>query len=144
MVRTTEKVVCYVVHDGHLLVFTHDNVPMEVTGVQVPAGTIREGESADDAALRELAEETGLEGEIVSALGAADYDVRPMREEICRRHFYLLSVRSVDVGERWTAGEDDPADGGSPQSWTCFWIPLAQGHVLSAGLGALLHKIPIA
>jgi hypothetical protein len=32
MPREVEKVVCYVVHDNHLLVFTHDNQPMTNRG----------------------------------------------------------------------------------------------------------------
>ena len=54
------KVVCYVIQEGHLLVFTHDTVPIEVTGVQVPAGTIEAGESPEECVLREVREETGL------------------------------------------------------------------------------------
>ncbi|WP_247826827.1 NUDIX domain-containing protein [Arthrobacter antioxidans] len=54
-----QKAVCYVVHDGHLLVFTHDDTPITDTGVQGPAGSIKPGESPEQAAIRELLEETG-------------------------------------------------------------------------------------
>lgn len=39
--RVVRKVVGYVVREDKLLVFTHDDIPLEVTGVQVPAGTMR-------------------------------------------------------------------------------------------------------
>ncbi|WP_372438832.1 NUDIX domain-containing protein [Arthrobacter sunyaminii] len=42
---------CYV-DDEHLLAFTHDGVP--ISGVQVPAGSIRTSESPEEAAIREL------------------------------------------------------------------------------------------
>ncbi|MGP5049571.1 NUDIX domain-containing protein [Glutamicibacter ardleyensis] len=51
-----EKAVCYVVQDDHLLVFTHLQHPMHITGVQVPAGTIKPGETPNQAAERELFE----------------------------------------------------------------------------------------
>jgi len=41
--RLVRKVVGYVVRNGKLLVFTHDDVPIEVAGVQVPAGTVEPG-----------------------------------------------------------------------------------------------------
>jgi 8-oxo-dGTP pyrophosphatase MutT (NUDIX family) len=70
------KVVCYIVRDGQLLVFRHADYDLEQVGLQVPAGSIRPGESPEDAALREAREETGLSqfsvvrklGEIASGL----------------------------------------------------------------------------
>lgn len=47
MPREVHKAVCYVVHDEHILVFTHRGVPMTVTGVQVPAGAVEVGESPE-------------------------------------------------------------------------------------------------
>lgn len=136
-----EKAVCYVVASDRLLVFTHDDVPLAVTGVQVPAGTVHDDESPAEAAVRELAEETGISAEVVRLLGTADYDLAPTRPEIARRHFFQLRAEDVDVEGVWTAGEVDPRAGGAPQSWTCQWIPLPQAHVLAAGLGAMLGEL---
>lgn len=135
-----EKAVCYVIADEHLLVFTHDDEPMEVTGVQVPAGSIRDGESAAEAAVRELHEETGLRGRVVRPLGVADYDLAPTRDEVARRHFFVMAVDDADIESIWSAGENDPSTGGMRHSWTCRWIRLSQAHVLAAGLGAKLGE----
>ncbi|QMU97902.1 NUDIX domain-containing protein [Microbacterium esteraromaticum] len=141
MTRIVAKVVCYVVHEGHLLVFTHDDVPLTTAGVQVPAGSVEDGESPADAAMRELREETGLRGEVVRQLGVEDYDLAPVRDEIARRHFFELSVEGADITRRWPAGEDDPETGTGAHSWTCWWLPLAHAHVLAAGLGARLGAL---
>ncbi|MDM7990416.1 NUDIX domain-containing protein [Arthrobacter sp. zg-Y877] len=141
MIKPVRKVVCYAVQQDHLLVFTHNAVPLEVTGVQVPAGTIRPGEEPAQAAVRELQEETGLTGRVQRYLGKSVYDLRPKRFELATRHFYQLEVSVSDLSARWEAGEPDPDDGGSPASWTCWWMPLPQAHVLAAGLGAMLGEL---
>ncbi|WP_434992203.1 NUDIX hydrolase [Arthrobacter sp. Ld5] len=136
--REVQKVVCYVVHDGHLLVFTHDDTPITRTGIQVPAGSIRAGESPEDAAIRELSEETGRHGQLVRGVGTQRYDLRPARDEVAVRHYFRFSMTNADLTERWTAGETDPSHGGGSITWTCWWIPLTDAHVLAAGFGGLL------
>ena len=69
------RVACYVVREGiagpELLVFDHVDVPD--AGTQVPAGGMEPGESVEEAALREVAEETGLTGaRVVRLLGVSD------------------------------------------------------------------------
>lgn len=136
-----EKAVCYVVQDDHLLVFTHLQHPMHITGVQVPAGTIKPGETPYQAAERELFEETGLEGIVSRELGTTAYDIRPLRDEIANRHFLELSVPQQDLSRRWVAGEQDPSHGGAAETWECWWLPLEQAHVLAAGFGSQLWKL---
>lgn len=139
--RLVQKVVAYVVHEGRLLVFTHDDVALEITGVQVPAGSVEAGEAPEDAAIREVREETGLRARVVRALGIERYDLWPAKAEVHERHFFQLELIDNDVPERWEAGEDDPSDGGMPLRWTCWWTPLQNSHVLSAGFGARLGAI---
>ncbi len=66
----------------------------------LPGGRIEYGERAQDAALRELHEETGVEAEITGLLDVID----GMFPEF-GRHYVL-----VDFAARWIAGEPRPGD----------------------------------
>lgn len=138
---TVRKALVYVVRDGHLLVFRHLDYPMEEVGIQVPAGTIRPNESTEEAALRELIEETGYSDfRIVRRLGTSTYDISPYRIEVQERHFFLAEP-TADLPERWRGQElHDGLE--PPTAFEFFWIPLNQGHVLQSGQGALLSVIP--
>ncbi len=74
MPRTIEKVTTFVTRqskDGHdLLLFEHPNA-----GIQIPAGTVEDGETPEQAVIREVNEETGLAPSSVSIrqyLGCAE------------------------------------------------------------------------
>lgn len=134
------KVLCYIVRDGKLLVFRHTEYTYEEVGIQVPAGSIRDGETPEDAALREAYEETGLKGfRIVRKLGEAIYDITPYRFEIQKRHFYHLELDS-STPERWLSQEDHDGQQ-APTRFECFWLPLEAAHILQSGQGALLGKL---
>ena len=66
------KVTAFVTRPGpggeELLLFRHPNA-----GIQIPAGTVEEGETIEQAVLREVAEETGLENvRLVGCIGQRD------------------------------------------------------------------------
>lgn len=133
-----QKVVCYIVRDGHLLVFKHLDELWDQSGLQVPAGSIKPGESPEAAAMREACEETGLsEFHIVRKVGETEYDMAPYRAETHHRHFFHLEADD-ETPARWISHESDPDDGSGTKRFECYWIPLTQGHTLSAGQGALL------
>ena len=88
---------------GRLLVFDHLDVD---AGTQVPAGGIHEGESAEDAVVRELAEESGLETAVfVRKLGEAWGRSEPgnvpagLEEHI--QHAFHLRLDRQPPGEAW-------------------------------------------
>jgi 8-oxo-dGTP pyrophosphatase MutT (NUDIX family) len=134
------KVVCYIVRDGQLLVFRHADYDLEHVGLQVPAGSVRPGESPEAAALREAREETGLSKfSVVRKLGEMIYDISPYRYEIQHRHVFRLQVHEP-TEERWPSQELH--DGCQPPTrLECFWIPLRNAHILQAGQGALIGAI---
>jgi 8-oxo-dGTP pyrophosphatase MutT (NUDIX family) len=134
------KVLCYIVRDGRLLVFRHVDYDLEQVGIQVPAGSIRQGESPEEAALREAHEETSLSQlSVARKLGETTYDLSPYRYEIQHRHVFQLQVHEP-TKQRWPSQELH--DGQQPPTrLECFWIPLQNAHVLQAGQGALIGAI---
>ncbi len=75
--------------------------------------------------------------------GETHYDLTPYRPETHHRHFFLLTL-DEPTPQRWVSEETDADDGSGPKRFECYWIPLTQGHVLSAGQGALLGRLPDA
>ncbi|MFJ9058530.1 NUDIX domain-containing protein [Streptomyces sp. NPDC102409] len=137
---TKAKVLCYVVRDGSLLVHRHTDYPWEEVGVQVPAGTIREGEEPEAAALREAREETSLHSfKIVRKVGVTTYDMTPYRSEVQERHVFLLEL-TEPTPDRWASQEDHDGEQ-EPTQFECFWIPLKTAHVLQSGQGALIGHL---
>ena len=72
----------------------------------IPGGRIEWGERAEAAALRELEEETGVEGEILGLLDVVD-------GLFGERHYVL-----VDYAVRWTSGEPRAGDDATEAA---FW-----------------------
>jgi 8-oxo-dGTP pyrophosphatase MutT (NUDIX family) len=74
------------------------------TTLRLPKGKRDPGESLEQTALREVAEETGLRARIVSELETVHYvyhqDERAIEKSV---HFYLMELASEEVGE--TDGE---------------------------------------
>lgn len=111
---------------GRLLVFDHIDVP--ASGTQVPAGGIHDGETAEDAVLRELAEESGIESaSIIRKLGETWYmaklgNVPPGLEEQIQHAFHLC-LEEPPADEVW---EWDETSGGDivEHRFTFRWVSL--------------------
>ena len=91
---------------GRLLVFDHLEIP--VAGTQVPAGGIHNGESPEDAVVRELVEESGIDcASLVRKLGETWYmaepgNVPPGLEEQIQHAFHLrLQEPTPDAEWEW-------------------------------------------
>ncbi|MFM2424292.1 MAG: hypothetical protein RLZZ70_683 [Candidatus Parcubacteria bacterium] len=134
------KVVVYVVKEEELLVFKHVDFSYEEVGIQVPAGTVKEGEDPEDAALRELTEETGYDRfKILKFLGTQSYNCMPEKPEMHIRYFFQAEATETLPG-RWMSQEDHDGTQ-APTRFECFWIPLERGHILQSGQGALLSEV---
>lgn len=135
-----DKVLCYVVRDGRLLVFRHTDHSSEEVGIQVPAGGLRPDETPEEAALREAREETGFTHfTILRKLGETTYDISPYRFEIQRRHIFAIEL-AEPTPERWSSQELHDGER-EPTNLECFWIPLDAAHVLQSGQGALIGAL---
>ena len=121
------KVLAYITHGHRLLVFSHPHFPE--AGIQVPAGTVKDDESLEEAALREALEETGLPDlELGAFLGQ---ELRDMAEwgldQIHDRYFFHLRCTG-NPPETWQHFETDPSDGTpEPILFEFFWADLPHG-----------------
>lgn len=75
----------------------------------IPGGRIEPGEPAKDAALRELAEETSVEAELLGLIDVVDAIFENKAGDLVTRHYVL-----IDYVARWVSGEpvagDDAAE----------------------------------
>src|SRR4051794_23241305 len=96
------KVIAYIVREVEgkrfLLVFTHRDFPE--AGLQVPAGTVEDGEAIEAGLRREVAEETGLHDFQVTREIATYEWQHPTSGNLHERHVFQLSVPS-DMPEAW-------------------------------------------
>ncbi len=142
MLRTVDKAFAYITFGGHLLVFEHVGIPE--AGIQVPAGTIDNGESPNDAVIREATEETGLSafGQ-VAFLGIAEFDVRPFgKDELHRRHFFQHPLSDTPI-ERWRHCETDASDQpGVKIEFELYWLLFSDSaELLAPGHGIFVSKL---
>lgn len=116
------KVYAYITYGNDILVFKQPEAPE--AGIQVPGGTVEEGETHSQAALREAAEETGLEGfKLVKKLGATQRletfgDGKTVKTI---RHFYHLTVKERE-SDTWDHMETQRNDGGPPVRFSFSWM----------------------
>ena len=116
-----------VVHDGRLLLIRRGRGP----GVglwSVPGGRVEGGETMAEAVVRELAEETGLDGVVGRPVGWV--------ERIDAEHHFVIVDYLVQVRDAATARAGDDAS-------AVLWVPLADVRTLPGlvdGLVAFLDE----
>ena len=129
----TRKAFAYITHRNRLLVFTHPFAPE--AGVQVPAGTIEDGERPEDAVMREAFEETGLTDLTLAHFLGERLHVwsNGEREVSSQRYFYHLRCNG-DPPATWRHVETHTSDGSGPHVFEFCWA------LLPAGVPALIAE----
>jgi 8-oxo-dGTP pyrophosphatase MutT (NUDIX family) len=81
------------------------------TTTRLPKGKIDPGESAADAAVREVAEEIGLRARVIAALGSVEYDYAEDSDRVSKEvHYFLME---------WVPGESLELDGEMDRTYWC-------------------------
>jgi len=137
-----DKVYAYITRADKLLVFKH--VDFTEAGVQVPGGTMEAGETPVMAVMREVFEETGLQGLVLKKyLGEDEYwdsSVHPSVSISCH-FFHIFSTQ--DVPDTWQHYEQHPSDGSpAPILFEFYWLPFAEADgILDPYFTAMLNQL---
>ncbi|MFZ8857799.1 MAG: NUDIX hydrolase [Candidatus Caldarchaeales archaeon] len=110
MRRPVPAVGLYVVKDGKVLLVRRGNEPGKGKW-SLPGGRIRFGERSEEAALREMREETGLEVRLRRVVDVVDVFWRSERGELLE-HFVIVDFEAEVIG-----GELRPADDALDARW---------------------------
>lgn len=129
-------------HDGEMQLLLHEHVDFPEAGVQVPAGTIEEGESPIQAAKRESMEEVGI-GRLkyIKTIGTYDYCAEYDNNNIHERH--IIHFHAPSGGEdRW---DHRVSSGGFDKGllFRCYWKNLKSIGELAGDQHIFLDKIRI-
>jgi 8-oxo-dGTP pyrophosphatase MutT (NUDIX family) len=146
------SVVCYVTRttsEGeHLLVFEHaDDDLADASGIQVPAGGMLPFESLQDAAVREVAEETGVTHlTYVDQVGFTERGLDDPGGPAVLNFVHLVASADdggavPDAGSSWQhTVTGDGEDAG--MTFRCRWESLPLRLELAGDQSAFLHKLP--
>ncbi|CAO3426620.1 NUDIX hydrolase [Azospirillum endophyticum] len=129
--RPTAAAIAAVFHDGKILLVRRANPP-DVGRWGFPGGKIEVGEIIENAAVRELREETGIDAEalrVFTAVDAFDHD----EQGRLRQHFILVAVLC-----KWRSGQPIAGDDALEAKW------FGLGELDEAGLALSLDVAAVA
>ena len=110
--------------DGRLLLIKRKNAPFKGK-YALPGGFVDVGETVEDAALRELLEETGIEGKIVRLIGVYSDPKRDPRAHSVSSAF-LVRPRSTKV-----QGGDDAASAAFVTNWRSLKLAFDHSRIVA-------------
>ncbi len=131
--RPIPATIAAVIRDGQVLLVRRANPPDQGRWA-FPGGKIEMGERIEDAAARELFEETGVTAEpltVFDAVDVFDHDA----DGLLRRHYILVAVLC-----RWLSGEPVAGDDASQARWVPLAELDAQALALSFGVADVARK----
>ena len=138
------RVACYVTRTGdngaELLVFEHaDDDPAKPSGTQIPAGGMLPFEGIEEAAAREVAEETGLAAlRFVAQLGGVEATLGESGGPSVTTYVQLAAEPGGPTAwDHVVTGDGDDAG----MRFRCHWAGLPLGIELAAGQGAYLDDL---
>jgi 8-oxo-dGTP diphosphatase len=120
-----------VFRDGRVLLGSRRNPPYD-QAFSLPGGLVETGESLEEAALREVEEETGVRGEIVCFNGWREVIHRDGEGRV-QRHYVIASFVA-----KWAAGDGEPSE----ELGRVIWADEEATRTLplTNGLGELLQR----
>lgn len=136
------KVTAYIIRvkesKYQLLTFLEEGV--ESFGLQIPGGTLEEGETLDECLFREIFEEARLDDiKLHSYLGQINYTLEEKDTMITRHYFHLSVDKCADTFTIVVQSKDE--DNGWVYKYR--WIELSPDHCLELGgkLGGCLNEL---
>ncbi|MFJ7697791.1 NUDIX domain-containing protein [Lysinibacillus fusiformis] len=136
--QVVEKAFGYITREHgeqiQVLVFEQNTVG---AGIQVPKGTIEQGETPLEAVKREMLEETGLTTLVVQGLIAQDYFNHPSGV-LQKRYFYHLTI-SDETKEKWQHYPTGLNE--ADLLFSFYWISAEQDTLLAKGHGDYLYRL---
>lgn len=135
--QVVEKAYGYITreHAGSIQVLVFEQ-NTEGSGIQIPKGTVEEGETPLEAIAREMFEETGLTDLVVHNLIAQDY-YEHYSGALHKRYFYHLTTH--EQRDTWQHAPTGLNEGGLKFSF--YWIQDAQEVLLAKGHGDYLYRV---
>ncbi len=136
--QVVEKAFGYITREHgeqiQVLVFEQNTVG---AGIQVPKGTIEEGETPLEAVKREMLEETGLTTLVVQELIAQDYFNHPSGV-LQKRYFYHLTTsdETMETWQHYPTGLNE-----ADLLFSFYWISAEQDTLLAKGHGDYLYRL---
>ena len=135
--QVVEKAYGYITREqeGRLQVLVFEQ-STEGSGIQIPKGTIEEGETPLEAITREMFEETGLEDLVVHNLIAQDY-FEHYTGVLHKRFFYHLTTN--ELRDSWQHSPTGKNERGLQFSF--YWIYDPHDVSLAKGHGDYLYRV---